>query len=203
MIGGPRTSFVAAAALAAVAVEASPAAAEPVDTWELAIPDTRWEFGSSFTDGDVSLAWPLLVAPWLWRLGERYERIPGGIPGSSTSITRPVVVLVPELLVEPQVQVDDGELRAAVGGRIFAVHGTSGAHVVVEGLGVVGQDGTGGGVGIGVGWGSVVSVGYRHIWTDEADRNVIILDVRLFVLPRSQPRRTLAALGRYRGPLPP
>jgi hypothetical protein len=197
-----RPALVAAAVIACVIPRAA-AAGDGYRYLELAIPDVRYEIDDALGGGRFSLSFPLAVAPWTFGFGARPEQIPGGMPGSTLTVGRPVVVVVPELFAEPQLQLNDVELRGVLGARAYLIHGSSGFDVAIEGLGVAGEDGTGGGVGIGVGYGSVVSVGYRRIWTDASARHALLFDVRLFVWPSDQPQATLQKLGRYRGPLPP
>lgn len=184
------------AALAALIASAGSARADSgLRYWELALPDVRYEFAGDFGDGSLALSIPIDVAPWVFGVGERLQRVAGGIPGTTDHVPRKMYVVVPELFIEPQLQLEDKHWRGAGGVRLFGIHGKLGVHLYAEGLGVVGQDGSGGGFGAGIGWGSVVSVGYRRIWTGEGNRNAILLDVRLFALPFDQPRRTLDELG--------
>jgi hypothetical protein len=164
--------------------------------WELALPDMRYEFNKGFLDGEWTLSYPLLIAPYVMGLGEEGERVAGGIPGTSAIDQRSVLVLVPELVIEPQYNISSSKWRAVVGAKLYGMHRESGIHVAVEGLGVAGQDGHGGGVGLSLGYGTVASLAYRKIWTDEQDRHVLFFDVRLFVFPLSQPEKTLTRLRR-------
>lgn len=133
---------------------------------EPVLPDVRYEFGGGKNGWVLSLP----LHPW--------ATPPLDVPG-------PTLILSPFL--EPQLRLDTGLLRVLGGVRAYGFPDTSRWGVLVEGAGLLGQDGKGGTVGVGLTHDLIerhrhtqpwtISLVGRRTWTDREARYDVSLDV--------------------------
>jgi hypothetical protein len=150
---------------------------------ELAIPDVRWEWskGGSLTDGKLLLSVPLLISLPAVALFER------GSDSEEWVCHGHHLWIMPRLLIEPQRQVVNGFngfWRLLGGVRAVVLQPASGLAVTGEAFGVVGQDLTGVGFGVALGYGGWMALSYRRTFASTGGiRHEVSLDFTLFSVP--------------------
>ena len=166
---------VVAAASAAIVFAAAPAHATSdeglVETLaviflEPVVPDSRVEFDGS--EVYANLSWPL---PHL----DAYRLV-----GSRVDSTDE---FWPSVFVEPQWRPEDGQFRFLGGSRLRF----DSVPLFLEGAGLLGSDGNGGTFGLGAALlqeksHGLLSVVYRHTWTNEGERDDVGFDLLFYVL---------------------